>query len=231
MIGTPRLTYAQQPLFLTLAALTSVILTSLDVIHGLSVPLLGLKADCVPGRSTVLSIQSSIAGAYVGLCSELCGTGHAYMPITLIFTEQEQLFSTPLSDLAEYIARRNNLKARLDFIDPTGTNRTQAGFGMYAAHILYQLEHFPQTWHWTVEQLSGLSPELQHSRLLHLTKLQEQSLATLLSQLTQVPLPSAEVPIAVTLEEYNQWSDSPDLDTLYKAKQVYQAFLSKQSSV
>jgi cytochrome c oxidase subunit 2 len=44
---------------------------------------LGVKSDAIPGRiNTVFSIPSK-PGIYHGQCSELCGVGHGFMPITI----------------------------------------------------------------------------------------------------------------------------------------------------
>lgn len=60
------------------------IVTSDDVIHSFSIPALGLKIDAVPGRlnSGTAYIKRNLI-AY-GQCSELCGSGHAQMPLKLI---------------------------------------------------------------------------------------------------------------------------------------------------
>jgi len=55
--------------------------TSGDVLHSFAVPSLGLKIDAVPGRLNTLSMQGAKAGIYYGQCSELCSSGHAFMPI------------------------------------------------------------------------------------------------------------------------------------------------------
>jgi len=83
--GQLRLAAAEQPIFASNQP-TAVILTSLDVIHGWSMPLLGIRTDCIPGRTTVISIHAK-EGTYTGFCSELCGVGHAFMPITLIVSD------------------------------------------------------------------------------------------------------------------------------------------------
>jgi len=57
---------------------------SLDVIHSFAIPSLGIKIDAVPGRINGISIYGMCEGVYVGYCSELCGTGHTFMPILVI---------------------------------------------------------------------------------------------------------------------------------------------------
>jgi heme/copper-type cytochrome/quinol oxidase subunit 2 len=57
------------------------ITNSFDVIHSWYVPGLGLKMDCVPGRSTHHNIHIDKVGFYYGQCAEICGRYHHHMPI------------------------------------------------------------------------------------------------------------------------------------------------------
>nr|YP_009370873.1 cytochrome c oxidase subunit II [Khawia sinensis]ALK26537.1 cytochrome c oxidase subunit II [Khawia sinensis] len=57
--------------------------TSFDVIHSFALPTLGLKVDAVPGRVNQLFFIPVRLGVFTGYCSELCGAGHAYMPIVV----------------------------------------------------------------------------------------------------------------------------------------------------
>lgn len=52
-----------------------------DVIHSWALPSFGVKIDAVPGRLNQVSIFIKREGIYYGQCSELCGKGHAAMPI------------------------------------------------------------------------------------------------------------------------------------------------------
>ncbi len=55
--------------------------TAADVLHAFAVPAFGIKKDAVPGRLNETWIRVTKPGTYYGQCSEICGTGHAYMPI------------------------------------------------------------------------------------------------------------------------------------------------------
>ncbi len=61
-------------------------LSAFDVIHSFTLPSLGIKLDCIPGRLNHVNIVSSLPGTYYGQCSELCGSLHGFMPIKLVFT-------------------------------------------------------------------------------------------------------------------------------------------------
>lgn len=59
------------------------LVTSLDVIHSFALPQLGIKMDALPGRLAHTTVVVVTAGRYLGMCSELCGAYHGYMPIAV----------------------------------------------------------------------------------------------------------------------------------------------------
>ena len=61
----------------------TLITNSYDVVHSWFVPGLGLKMDCVPGRSTHHSLYIDNIGFYYGQCAEICGRYHHHMPIRI----------------------------------------------------------------------------------------------------------------------------------------------------
>ena len=79
-----RIIYVDQPLFIHSNTCTSLIISSLDVIHSFSLPVLGIKVDAIPGRINCVNITSIVNGLYIGYCSELCGSGHGFMPINMV---------------------------------------------------------------------------------------------------------------------------------------------------
>ena len=62
---------------------TSFFITSNDVAHSWAIPGLGLKIDAIPGRINLKTVMASKLGLYSGMCSELCGIEHGFMPISL----------------------------------------------------------------------------------------------------------------------------------------------------
>lgn len=60
-----------------------VLITAEDVIHAWAIPAFGVKEDAVPGRLNESWFKATKEGVYYGQCSELCGNGHAYMPIVV----------------------------------------------------------------------------------------------------------------------------------------------------
>lgn len=64
--------------------------TGADVIHSFAVPSLWFKQDAVPGRLNEKLLVIEEPGVYYGQCSELCGTLHGFMPITVEALPMEQ---------------------------------------------------------------------------------------------------------------------------------------------
>ena len=58
-----------------------VLVTAADVIHNWAMPAFGIKMDGIPGRVNEAWFNVEEPGTYYGQCSELCGRGHAFMPI------------------------------------------------------------------------------------------------------------------------------------------------------
>lgn len=56
------------------------LVTAGDVLHSFAMPSFGVKKDAVPGRLNETWFNVKEEGVYYGQCSELCGTGHAFMP-------------------------------------------------------------------------------------------------------------------------------------------------------
>lgn len=59
------------------------IVTAADVIHSFAVPSLGIKIDAIPGRCNQVSFLIDREGVFYGMCSELCGQNHGFMPIAI----------------------------------------------------------------------------------------------------------------------------------------------------
>jgi cytochrome c oxidase subunit II len=54
-----------------------------DVIHSFMVPSLGLQKYAVPGRLNEIWTRIEREGVYYGQCNQICGAGHAFMPIAI----------------------------------------------------------------------------------------------------------------------------------------------------
>lgn len=60
-----------------------IIITSTDVIHSWTVQSIGVKIDAIPGRLNQISLIINKPGLFFGQCSEICGTNHRFIPITI----------------------------------------------------------------------------------------------------------------------------------------------------
>lgn len=67
------------PAHVNITAITN----SYDVVHSWFIPGLGLKIDCIPGRSTHHTFFVDNVGFYYGQCAEICGRYHHHMPVRL----------------------------------------------------------------------------------------------------------------------------------------------------
>jgi len=59
-------------------------ITSLDMLHSLSIPAYRVKEDAVPGRETYLWFLPDEVGIYDLFCTEYCGVGHSAMTTKVI---------------------------------------------------------------------------------------------------------------------------------------------------
>ena len=60
-----------------------------DVIHNWAVPAFGLKLDATPGRVNETWTRVTREGTFYGMCSELCGVSHGFMPINVRVVSKE----------------------------------------------------------------------------------------------------------------------------------------------
>lgn len=66
-----------------------ILVTGGDVLHSFAMPAFGIKIDAVPGRINETWVRITKPGQYYGQCSELCGVGHGFMPISLKAVSKE----------------------------------------------------------------------------------------------------------------------------------------------
>nr|YP_004857878.1 cytochrome c oxidase subunit II [Stenopirates sp. HL-2011]AEK26844.1 cytochrome c oxidase subunit II [Stenopirates sp. HL-2011] len=59
------------------------LITATDVIHAWTIPILNIKLDAIPGRLNQSMILIKKPTIMYGQCSEICGTNHSFMPITI----------------------------------------------------------------------------------------------------------------------------------------------------
>ena len=79
----PRLLGCSEDFYIPVSYTSRILISSSDVIHSFAVPGLGLKVDALPGRVNQLLVFPSRVGVFFGQCSEICGSNHSFMPISL----------------------------------------------------------------------------------------------------------------------------------------------------
>lgn len=104
--GQVRLLSTDNPVILPVDTNIQLIVTAADVIHSFAVPAFGVKIDAVPGRLNETWVRIEKPGVYYGQCSEICGIGHAFMPIEIIAVSKE--------DFAAWVANQRGESASLD---------------------------------------------------------------------------------------------------------------------
>ncbi len=102
--GQKRLLDTDNPVVLPVNTKIRLLITASDVLHAFALPAMGIKLDAVPGRINETWIEITREGTFYGQCSEICGTGHSYMPITVKAVSKEA-FGQWVEEAKEEFAR------------------------------------------------------------------------------------------------------------------------------
>ena len=80
--------FAYEPKEITLKAGERVVIAirSLDFMHGMNLPDLGMRLDLVPGRVTRLDLHPTVPGVIDFVCDNFCGDGHEEMQGRFVVT-------------------------------------------------------------------------------------------------------------------------------------------------
>lgn len=90
-VGAPRrLLETDNRIVLPVDTNVRVLINGADVIHSWSVPALGIKRDAMPGHLNETWLRVTKEGVYYGQCSQICGSGHGYMPIAIEAVSKER---------------------------------------------------------------------------------------------------------------------------------------------
>jgi len=79
--GENYLLEVDNPLVVPVGTKVRMLITANDVIHSWWVPAFGVKQDAIPGFIRDTWFLAKEEGIYRGVCAELCGRDHAFMPI------------------------------------------------------------------------------------------------------------------------------------------------------
>ena len=79
--GENYLLEVDNPVVVPVGKKVRILTTAQDVIHAWWVPALGVKQDAIPGFIRDTWFRADREGVFRGVCAELCGKDHGYMPI------------------------------------------------------------------------------------------------------------------------------------------------------
>ena len=88
--GQRRLLETDNPVVLPVDTKIRLLVTADDVIHSFAVPAFGVKLDANPGTVNETWFEITREGTFYGQCSEICGSGHSYMPIQIKAVSKEE---------------------------------------------------------------------------------------------------------------------------------------------
>ncbi|NKB48187.1 MAG: cytochrome c oxidase subunit II [Alphaproteobacteria bacterium] len=107
-----RLLSTDENLVLPIGKKVRVLVTSSDVLHAFAMPALGAKVDAVPGRTNEIWFDIDEVGMYYGQCSEICGAGHAFMPIAIQAVTQADFDAWVIEARERFAEAEDNLAPR-----------------------------------------------------------------------------------------------------------------------
>ena len=126
--GDLRLLTVDNPLVIPANKNIQILITAGDVLHSWAVRSMGLKTDAVPGRLNETWVNVKEPGIYRGQCSEICGTGHGFMPVVVKVLPE-----------SEFIAWANEAKNNYAINEDIKTNETNEEI-IISQNNLIQLE-------------------------------------------------------------------------------------------
>ena len=105
-----------EPLVIPANTKVRFLITAKDVIHSWWLPDLGVKKDAIPGLVNETWAYVNEPGIYRGACTELCGQGHAFMPVVVNVLEKEA-YNSWLAEKKEAAAAERELSKKTFTMD------------------------------------------------------------------------------------------------------------------
>ena len=96
------------PVVLPVGKKVRLLVTATDVLHNWAISPLAVRIDTVPGRLNETWVEIKKPGTYFGFCSELCGSGHAFMPI--------EVHAVTQSEFEQWVKKAQKKYAKVDNI-------------------------------------------------------------------------------------------------------------------
>jgi len=88
--GQLRLLSTDNHLVLPINTNVRVLVTSTDVMHSWFIPPVGVQIYAVPGRANETWVNVEREGSFYGMCNQICGVNHGYMPIEIEAVSKEK---------------------------------------------------------------------------------------------------------------------------------------------
>ncbi len=110
------LSEVNEPLVLPVGKKIRFLVTAKDVIHSWWVIDLGVKKDAIPGFVNETWVRIDEPGVYRGFCTELCGKGHAFMPIVVNAVSEDE-YTSWLADKKVAVAAERELAKKVFTLD------------------------------------------------------------------------------------------------------------------
>lgn len=88
--GEHYLLTVDEPIYVPIRTKVRFLITARDVLHAFWVPDFGIKQDAIPGYFNTAWVYIKEAGVYRGVCAELCGLNHGFMPIVVVAVEEDE---------------------------------------------------------------------------------------------------------------------------------------------
>ena len=110
------LSEVNEPLVIPVGKKVRFLLTAKEVIHSWWVPDLGVKKDAIPGFVNETWARVDEPGVYRGFCAELCGKGHAFMPV-VVNAVSEAEYDTWLAEKKVAVAAERELAKKTFTLD------------------------------------------------------------------------------------------------------------------
>lgn len=122
-----------RPLVLPTNTKVRFLITSEDVIHSWWVPEFAIKRDANPGYINESWTNIKEPGIYRGFCAELCGQGHAFMPIVVIAKEPAD-FEAWVKSEEERLAAEAQQEQLLLSMEMSKSDLMELGRNIYLSH-------------------------------------------------------------------------------------------------
>lgn len=126
--GEHYLLEVDNPMVVPVGKKVRLLLTANDVIHSWWVPAFGIKQDAIPGYVKEAWFKAENVGTYRGVCAELCGKDHGFMPIVVEVKSQADYDQWLAGQKAKLAAASNdaNKSYTLDELKTIGAKVYQA---------------------------------------------------------------------------------------------------------